>query len=89
VLVKWGIGQIQPKFPQMSFAQYSGQSPPKKTVAHHKPYESRAGLVNASQPPGNFLRRGILEKELNVAMGSQRIPRKIIPLLKKLMEMTA
>jgi hypothetical protein len=37
----------------------------------------------------NFLRRGILEKELNAALGAKSIPKKIIPLLKRIMLMTA
>jgi hypothetical protein len=37
----------------------------------------------------NFLRRGMLENELNAALGSQSIPKKIIPLLKRLMGLAA
>jgi hypothetical protein len=37
----------------------------------------------------NFLRRGMLEYELNAALGSTWIPRKIIPLLKRLIGLAA
>jgi hypothetical protein len=37
----------------------------------------------------NFLRQAMLENELNTALGSQSIPKKIIPILKRLMGLVA
>ena len=37
----------------------------------------------------NFLRSGMLENELNAALGSKSIPQKIIPLLKRLIGLAA